>query len=201
MAFIDPVTLEGKHVRIEPLARGHEEGVKSAASDGELWRLWYTSVPAPAKTGEWIDAALDMRAKLGLFTAEDGDKALVDDLLDWMQRHDADFTNTFVALTRGLRIGDDGDAAAWQRRWTERRARQPQPAAEGEGLMRRHNPAVIPRNHLVEAALQAATDHGDVSVMGRLLDVLAAPYDHDRDLAAFTAPAPDATPYRTFCGT
>jgi uncharacterized protein YdiU (UPF0061 family) len=67
--------------------------------------------------------------------------------------------------------------------------------------MRRHNPAVIPRNHLVEAALQAATDHSDVSVMGRLLDVLAAPYDHDRDLAAFTAPAPDATPYRTFCGT
>ena len=149
-------------------------------------------------TQHWLDG---MRAKLGLFTAEDGDKALVDDLLDWMQRHDADFTNTFVALTRGLRIGDDGDAAAWQRRWTERRARQPQPAAEGEGLMRRHNPAVIPRNHLVEAALQAATDHGDVSVMGRLLDVLAAPYDHDRDLAAFTAPAPDATPYRTFCGT
>ena len=64
MAFIDPVTLEGKHVRIEPLARGHEEGVKSAASDGELWRLWYTSVPAPAKTGEWIDAALDMRERL-----------------------------------------------------------------------------------------------------------------------------------------
>jgi uncharacterized protein YdiU (UPF0061 family) len=75
-------------------------------------------------TQHWLDG---MRAKLGLFTAEDGDKALVDDLLDWMQRHDADFTNTFVALTRGLRIGDDGDAAAWQRRWTERRARQPQP--------------------------------------------------------------------------
>ena len=77
MAFIDPVTLEGKHVRIEPLARGHEEGVKSAASDGELWRLWYTSVPAPDKTGEWLDAALDMRAKLGampfVVRAPDGD--------------------------------------------------------------------------------------------------------------------------------
>jgi RimJ/RimL family protein N-acetyltransferase len=65
MAFIEPVTLEGKHVRIEPLAREHEAGVKAAAADGELWNLWYTSVPAPDKTAEWIDLALDMRAKLG----------------------------------------------------------------------------------------------------------------------------------------
>ena len=65
MAFIEPITLEGKHVRIEPLAREHETGLKAAAADGELWRLWYTSVPTPEKTGEWIDAALDMRTKLG----------------------------------------------------------------------------------------------------------------------------------------
>ena len=65
MAFIEPVTLEGRHVRIEPLAREHEAGIKGAAADGELWRLWYTSVPAPEKTGEWIDAALDMRERLG----------------------------------------------------------------------------------------------------------------------------------------
>jgi len=147
----------------------------------------------------WLDG---MRAKLGLFTAEDGDKALVDDLLDWMQRHDADFTNTFVSLTRGLPLAEaDADAGAWHRRWMERRARQPQSAAEAEGLMRRHNPAVIPRNHHVEAALAAAAGDGDLSVTKRLLDVLATPYDHDRDLRMFSAPAPGATPYRTFCGT
>ena len=77
MAFIEPVTLEGKHVRIEPLAREHAAGVKAAAADGELWKLWYTSVPAPDKTGEWLDAALDMRAKLGampfVVRASDGD--------------------------------------------------------------------------------------------------------------------------------
>ncbi len=77
MAFIEPVTLEGKHVRIEPLAREHAAGIKAAATDGELWRLWYTSVPAPDKTGEWLDAALDMRAKLGampfVVRASDGD--------------------------------------------------------------------------------------------------------------------------------
>jgi len=65
MAFVEPVALEGRHVRIEPLAHEHAEGVRAAAADGELWRLWYTSVPAPDKTTEWIDIALDMRDRLG----------------------------------------------------------------------------------------------------------------------------------------
>src|SRR5260370_40039332 len=65
MAFVEPVTLEGRHVRIEPLAREHDAGIRAAADDGELWRLWYTSVPAPEKTAEWIDAALDVRERLG----------------------------------------------------------------------------------------------------------------------------------------
>jgi RimJ/RimL family protein N-acetyltransferase len=65
MAFVEPVTLEGRHVRIEPLAREHDAGIRAAAADGELWRLWYTSVPAPEKTAEWIDAALDVRERLG----------------------------------------------------------------------------------------------------------------------------------------
>jgi len=63
--LVEPVTLEGRHVRIEPLAYEHADGVRAAASDGELWRLWYTSVPAPDKTKEWIDIALDMRERLG----------------------------------------------------------------------------------------------------------------------------------------
>jgi serine/tyrosine/threonine adenylyltransferase len=147
----------------------------------------------------WIDG---MRAKLGLFTAEDGDRALVDDLLAWMHDRSADFTNTFVSLTRGLPLAEaDADADAWHRRWMDRRARQPQSPAEATTLMRRHNPAVIPRNQHVEAALQAATADGDLSVMARLLDVLATPYDHDRDAGPFSAPGADAAPYRTFCGT
>jgi uncharacterized protein YdiU (UPF0061 family) len=67
--------------------------------------------------------------------------------------------------------------------------------------MRRHNPAVIPRNHKVEEALAAASDHHDLSVMHRLLDVLASPYDHDLDLPDFTSPSAGREPYRTFCGT
>jgi len=65
VAFIEPVTLEGRHATLEPLARKHEADLKRAAADGELWRLWYTSMPAPDKTRSYIDAALSMREDLG----------------------------------------------------------------------------------------------------------------------------------------
>jgi RimJ/RimL family protein N-acetyltransferase len=65
MAFIEPITLKGRHATLEPLARDHEEALKRAAADGELWRLWYTSVPAPDKTAAYIDAALAMRERDG----------------------------------------------------------------------------------------------------------------------------------------
>ena len=66
--------------------------------------------------------------------------------------------------------------------------------------MRRHNPAFVPRNHIVEEALEAATSAGDFSVMERLLDVLATPYDHGRELPKFSTSGADRS-YRTFCGT
>ena len=63
--FIEPVTLRGQYATVEPLARSHEEGIRAAAADGELWQLWYTSVPAPDKTSHWLELALDMREKQG----------------------------------------------------------------------------------------------------------------------------------------
>ena len=161
---------------------------------------------------QWLDG---MRAKLGLFTREDEDEALVNSLLAWMRQRSADFTNTFRLLIGGpkgpplLPSADlsaagsaeaDAEFEAWRCRWVARLGRQPQSRAESDTLMRQHTPAVIPRNHNVEAALAAATS-GDVSVMERLLDVLATPYDHDRDLPMFSAPGSSAQPYRTFCGT
>ena len=125
----------------------------------------------------WLDG---MRAKLGLFTQEEDDASLVNDLLAWMQRQSADFTNTFRLLTSGRPIGDwpDGDPEleGWGRRLEVRRARQPQSQAAVNGLMRRHNPAVIPRNHKVEEALLAATSSDDFSVMDELLEVMGTPY-------------------------
>ncbi len=68
--------------------------------------------------------------------------------------------------------------------------------------MQQRNPAVIPRNHLVEAALTAATDAGDLGLLERLLAALANPFDDTRLPAEFTrAGEPGGRPYRTFCGT
>jgi RimJ/RimL family protein N-acetyltransferase len=53
-----PVTLAGEHVRLEPLAREHAAGLRAAMADGELWRLWYTTVPTPDGVEEYIDTAL-----------------------------------------------------------------------------------------------------------------------------------------------
>jgi len=64
MRFIEPITLTGTHASIEPLGREHEEALRRAAADGELWRLWYTSVAPPEKMGEYIATALDMRERL-----------------------------------------------------------------------------------------------------------------------------------------
>jgi RimJ/RimL family protein N-acetyltransferase len=64
MRFIEPVMLTGAHAIIEPLAPEHEQALRSAAADGELWRLWYTSIAPPEKMGEYIAAALDMRERL-----------------------------------------------------------------------------------------------------------------------------------------
>ena len=59
MVPVAPVTLEGHSVRLEPLSVEHEAGLAAAAADGQLWKLWYTSVPEPAGTRGYIDAALE----------------------------------------------------------------------------------------------------------------------------------------------
>jgi len=59
------VTLRGKHATVEPLDATHEDALKRAAADGELWKLWYTSVAPPDRMGEYIAIALDMRERLG----------------------------------------------------------------------------------------------------------------------------------------
>jgi len=146
-----------------------------------------------------------MRRKLGLFTEERDDKSLVEGLLEWMRTARADFTNTFAELDSAAPLEDgrpaDAEFLRWHGRWQARLGRQPQSAAEAARLRRAHNPALIPRNHLVEAALVAA-ERGDLGVMERLLVVLAAPFDHARAAPEYRAPAPDGgESYRTFCGT
>jgi RimJ/RimL family protein N-acetyltransferase len=63
--WIDPVTLEGKFVRLVPLEREHQDALANAAADGELWKLWYTSVPSPETMVTWMDTALALRDSAG----------------------------------------------------------------------------------------------------------------------------------------
>jgi serine/tyrosine/threonine adenylyltransferase len=148
--------------------------------------------------GHWLDG---MRAKLGLFHAEENDQALVSDLLAAMHEAQADFTNTFVALTGRVSGGVGPVLPEWEGRWMQRLKRQPQDAATVEARMRSTNPRVIPRNHRVEEALAAAGE-GDFAVMHRLLGVLARPFqDDERHLPYVHPPEPGGEAYRTFCGT
>jgi uncharacterized protein YdiU (UPF0061 family) len=143
-----------------------------------------------------------MRAKLGLFREQAGDQALIDDLLAWMQRHSADLTNTFRDLTAGKGCVDAGpDFQAWHARWEARRTAQPEPVAQAQTLMRQHNPAFIPRNHVVEQVLAAATEEQDLAPLDELLDVLANPYAYERELPGFSTPGDRFDRYQTFCGT
>lgn len=146
-----------------------------------------------------------MRAKLGMFNEEKEDKELISELLNLMQQHKADFTNTFKALTfdklEELDLFKAEEFKKWHGKWQERLGRQEQSAKDSQQLMRQNNPAVIPRNHRVEEALDAAIK-GDFTVMEKLLRILADPYEHSTEQSEFCKPAPpSARPYRTFCGT
>ncbi|HOJ76858.1 MAG TPA: YdiU family protein [Bacillota bacterium] len=146
-----------------------------------------------------------MRAKLGLFNQETDDQLLIADLLKMMYNYQADFTNTFRALTvgelQGMTLFETDEFKSWQRRWQERRSRQQESTTQSQELMKRTNPAIIPRNHRIEEALKAAGD-GDYSIMERLLAVLSCPYAYSDEQLEYTQiPPPSAYPYRTFCGT
>jgi len=145
-----------------------------------------------------------LRAKLGLpETTDDTEVApLVDDLLPRLQESRVDFTTFFRALAEAAR-GDidpvrrlflDPEALeSWVTRW---RALNPDAAA-----MDRVNPLYIPRNHLVEEALTAATE-GDLEPVSRLVDVIRQPFTEREGLERYAAPAPpDFGAYQTFCGT
>ena len=88
----------------------------------------------------------------------------------------------------------------WHKRWQERLSRQESLEASKQ-LMRNSNPAIIPRNHRVEEALEAAVEQGDYRVMERLLKALENPYDYSDEHTEYAKLCTSTTPYRTFCGT
>ncbi|MDV7229700.1 YdiU family protein, partial [Mycolicibacterium fortuitum] len=179
------------------LARFAESLLPLLADDGD--HAVELATGALHEFGPQFDAAWSagMRSKLGLPADTDGQTArpLIDDLLVLLQQNQTDYTSFFRNLSRAARgettlpAGFDEWLARWQ-------ALRPDAAA-----MDRVNPIYIPRNHLVEAALSAATD-GDLEPVEHLMHALAAPYDERPELERYAAPAPAGFgAYRTFCGT
>lgn len=147
-----------------------------------------------------------MRKKLGLFSEEAEDGLLIEALLTLMHKHQADYTNSFRALSAAYLPEDDlfkDDAfAAWQAQWRARLSRQSASLQASFDLMRANNPAVLPRNHRVEEALAAASNHGDYAVLERLLAAVSEPYTDLPEYAAYRTPPSACERVRqTFCGT
>jgi len=147
-----------------------------------------------------------MRAKLGLFTEEAEDIDLIETLLQWMQKHHADYTNTFRALTLEKtpdeHLFQEAAFTDWHRHWQTRLKHQSESKETSRCLMRSRSPAIIPRNHRVEEALEAAVERSNFTVMQQLLTALKTPYDdspHQTDY--HTPPVPSDHVYQTFCGT
>ena len=154
-----------------------------------------------------------LRRKLGLSTEHEGDAALAQDLLKAMAENHADFTLTFRRLCDAADNPDadapvrslfDDPAAydAWAARWRQRLADEPWDGPIRRAAMQAVNPAYIPRNHRVEAALSAAIERDDFGPFEELLMVLARPYEDRPEFAAYAEPPPpDQRVCRTFCGT
>ena len=154
-----------------------------------------------------------LRQKLGLFSEKQGDVELAEQLLKRMAANGADLTLTFRRLCDAA-VGADADESiselfadpfayrSWAERWRQRLAEDPASNETRIVAMRQVNPAFIPRNHLVEAAIRAAVAEGNLRPFEDLLDVVSRPYEDRPGLVRYTTPArPEECMNQTFCGT
>ena len=145
-----------------------------------------------------------MFEKLGITQPLNEDKVLVDTLLQLMEENKADYTNTFAALTLN-KVSDDSLFTSsqfndWRKQW-ENRTNHTDKQIKTLKLMQSQNPLVIPRNHLVESALEDAVQ-GNKSQFNELLNLISKPYDYKSNHNKFqTIPSGFDDCYKTFCGT
>jgi uncharacterized protein YdiU (UPF0061 family) len=154
-----------------------------------------------------------MRRKLGLVAERDDDGALAENLLQCMAANRADFTLTFRRLCDAA-AGPEGDAGVcalfadpaaydgWAAGWRRRLEEESADGLARVAAMRRVNPVFIPRNHIVEAALEAANLRQDFRPFEDLFSVISRPYDERPGLERYSTPArPEECVLQTFCGT
>lgn len=139
-------------------------------------------------------------AKIGIKKEQDGDEELLNELMDWMEKEKPDFTNTFRGLVNSYLHKDDvfqlEEFQIWKSKWKKRVA-----SIDGyEECLIRANPSVIPRNHLVEEALNNGSEGGDLKDFYAILEKLQKPYDSYKSDKFQNPPLSDLG-YKTFCGT
>ena len=149
---------------------------------------------------KWLNM---MRDKLGLFGNDKNDLKLINDLLNWMESNQADYTNTFCHL---MNINSSNDSKYkdinfinWFKQWESRVLINNGSIEKSINLMKKNNPTVIPRNHKVEEALEAANNN-DMGLTTKLLSILNKPYDNQNDIENYLSPSSNSE-YQTFCGT
>ena len=150
-----------------------------------------------------------MGLKLGLLRTDSEDERLIKTLLKLMHKHRSDFTNTFLGLTeeqyRSIDksgLFEDADFKQWSKGWAKRLKGQDMGLEDCKEIMRSHNPVIIPRNYIVEEALEEATSKYDYMKFNDFINALKEPYNYNNINEKYML-LPDKldTSYRTFCGT
>lgn len=170
-----------------------DEAVQLATTTLQTFRGEYVA--------QWLSG---MRAKLGMDGEEAADEQLVNKLLALMEKHKADYTNIFLALTTQTFSSEalfEAEAFQnWLVKW-KTRVRFDERMKDLLAQMKQHNPAIIPRNYYVEEALHAATEHGDFTKVYALIEATKNPYAHTANQKKYENPPQFDAPYETFCGT
>ena len=227
-AFVDSYDPQAVFSSIDRQGR-YAYGNQPGIAQWNLARLAETLVPIidPGDRGNAIKlvtaevgAAMEMyetlwlagtRKKIGLASDETGDAELIKTMFAMMERQDIDFTLFFRHLAGSqetvdaellVLCSDPNEMESWLQQWRARLGRDGQKPKQRSDAMNRVNPLYIPRNHMVETALQAAEELGDMAPFTKLLAVLSDPFVQRKGLEKYTTPAPDDFgSYQTFCGT
>ena len=170
------------------LQENRDKAIAQANNEIEYFHKCYSK--------NWLSG---MKVKLGFANDKPEDMDIIKELLDLMTTQNLDYTNTFRMLSFPIKetppLPQIPKFTDWHRKWQARLEHQKENAW---AIMKKHNPAIIPRNHRVEEAL-AAAEHGDLSVMRNLLLALSKPFEDNEEYAQ--PPKATSCSYKTFCGT
>jgi len=147
-----------------------------------------------------------MRGKIGLFGNDKEDKNLINNLLLWMKKNKADYTNTFYSLMKKKikedKVFDNFEFINWYKKWEIRLEKNKRTLESSFNLMKKNNPVVIPRNYKVEEALDSANNNLNLKLFDSLFEVSQKPYTDRSEIKNYQKPPiANGKIYKTYCGT